>query len=135
MSNPDLPPETVDCIVDFLHDNPKTLRNYCLVAKSWVPRTRRHPSAIFSQKHRIVEEDVPGSSPLPRISHPHLFVKCPQAVTAEDAEEGGWIRAVSRVVRLDVVHYTPNISLQSTGSHPFSTPPLPPPPRRFRPTS
>ena len=42
MSNPRLPPETLDYIVDFLHDDPQTLKNCCLVAKSRVPRAREH---------------------------------------------------------------------------------------------
>lgn len=41
-SNPHLPPEILDYIVDFLHNNPATLKLCCLVSKSWVPRTRKH---------------------------------------------------------------------------------------------
>jgi hypothetical protein len=42
MSNPRLPAETLDRMVDYLHDTRDALRNCCLVSKSWVPRTRRH---------------------------------------------------------------------------------------------
>jgi hypothetical protein len=42
MSDPHLPPELSDYIVDLLHDQPETLKWCCLVSKSWVPRTRRH---------------------------------------------------------------------------------------------
>jgi len=39
MSNPYLPRETLDHIVDLLHDKPETLKEYCLVSKPWIPRT------------------------------------------------------------------------------------------------
>ncbi|KAF9642961.1 hypothetical protein BDM02DRAFT_3104213, partial [Thelephora ganbajun] len=45
MSNPHkphLPPEILDYIVDFLYNEPETLKQCCLVSKSWVPRTRKH---------------------------------------------------------------------------------------------
>ncbi|KAF9645264.1 hypothetical protein BDM02DRAFT_3073690, partial [Thelephora ganbajun] len=37
-----LPPEILDYIVDLLHDEPETLKQCCLVSKSWVSRTRKH---------------------------------------------------------------------------------------------
>jgi hypothetical protein len=37
-----LPPEILDHIVDHLHDEPTTLRECCLVSKSWISRTRIH---------------------------------------------------------------------------------------------
>jgi hypothetical protein len=42
MSNARLPQEILDYIVDFLHNEPWWLKRCCLVAKSWVPRTRKH---------------------------------------------------------------------------------------------
>ena len=42
MSDPSLPPEIFDHVVDLLHDEPKALWNYCIVAKPWVARTRKH---------------------------------------------------------------------------------------------
>ena len=39
MSNLHLPAETLDHIVDHLHDTKDALRNCCLGSKSWVPRT------------------------------------------------------------------------------------------------
>ncbi|KAF9786139.1 hypothetical protein BJ322DRAFT_1210669 [Thelephora terrestris] len=42
MSDPRLPPEILDYIVDFLHNKTWWLKRSCLVAKSWVPRTRKH---------------------------------------------------------------------------------------------
>ena len=42
MSDPRLPPEILDYIVDFLHRKPHRLKRCSLVAKSWVSRTRKH---------------------------------------------------------------------------------------------
>jgi hypothetical protein len=43
MSDPRLPPELLDHIVSFLREDveSQTLKNCCLVAKSWVPRARK----------------------------------------------------------------------------------------------
>ena len=37
-----LPPEIFDLIVDFLHDEPETLKACCIASKAWIYRTRRH---------------------------------------------------------------------------------------------
>src|SRR6266540_1354321 len=42
MSDPVFPPEILDYILDFLHKEPETLKQCCLVSKSWVPRTRQY---------------------------------------------------------------------------------------------
>jgi len=106
MTNPPLPPEILDSVIDFLHDQPETLQQCCLVSKSWIPRTRRHlfadikfhsASDIESWKKTFL--DVTNS---PARHARTLFVGCPQLVTASDAEEGGWIRAFSGVASLDV---------------------------------
>jgi hypothetical protein len=106
MSDPHLPPELLDNIVDLLHDQPETLRRCSLVAKSWVPRARKHLFADvkFDSAFRL---DLwkktfldPSNSPA-RYTH-SLFVGCSQVVTEADAEEGGWIRTFSRVSRLAV---------------------------------
>jgi hypothetical protein len=65
MSNPDLPPEILDYIIDLLHDEPETLKRCCLVSKSWVPRTRKHLFADIgfqTEEHlKSMEGDVSGS--------------------------------------------------------------------------
>ena len=106
MSDPYLPPETLDYIVDILRSGPKTLQNCCLVAKSWVPRTRKYLFAeikLYSVKHL---EAWKKTFPYPPNSPAHythtLLVRCPHAVTTADAEEGGWIQALSHLVRLDL---------------------------------
>jgi len=115
MSNPLLPSETIDHIVDMLHDTPKTLRNCSLVAKSWVPRTRMHlfadvkfssPKALESWK-----KTFPDPSNSPAFHTLTLSVNCYWTMEAADAEENGWIRAFSRVVRLELECYTPGVSL------------------------
>ena len=37
-----LPPEIFDLIVEHLREERTTLKVCCVVAKSWVPRARRH---------------------------------------------------------------------------------------------
>ena len=107
MSNPHLPPELLDHIVDLLHYRRNTLRNCCLVSRSWVPRTRKHLFAdIKFSTARSLEswkETFPDASTSPARYAKTLLVGCPKAVTAVDAEAGGqWITGFSRVVALDV---------------------------------
>ena len=106
MSNPHLPPELLDLIVDLQHDTEDTLESCCLVSKSWIPRTRKHlfshiefhtPSRLRSWKTSFPDR---FTSP-PRYAK-SLSVCCPQAVTAADAEGGGWIPTFSHIVRFEV---------------------------------
>ena len=55
MSNPHLPPEMLDHIVDLLHDTKHALRNCCIVSKSWIPRARKH---LFADIRFCVAEDL-----------------------------------------------------------------------------
>ena len=106
MSDPYLLPEIFDYIVDILHDKPDTLRQCCLVSKSWVPRTRKHlfaAVAFLTEKHLGSWKEVfPDLSTSPAHYTKILFVACPQVITAADADAGGWIRGFSRVVYLVV---------------------------------
>ena len=106
MSNSPLPPEILDHIVDDLRDKPKALQDCCLVAKSWIPRTRKHLFANIEfsspEKLKSWKKAFPDSSSSPASYTRTLSVKFPQAVTAADAEEGGWIQTFSRVVHLDL---------------------------------
>ena len=107
MPNHGVPPEIWDHIVDFLQDEPETLKQCCLVSKSWVPRTRRH---LFA----IVRFDTPGdietwkkTFPDPSSSPAHhthtLFLNCLEAVTAADAAKDGWIQTFSSVACLEII--------------------------------
>ena len=112
MSNPCLPVEILDHIVDLLHDTRDALRNCCLVSQSWIPRTRKHLFAdikFYTVKNlQSWKKTFPDPSTSPACYTKTLFISCPQVVTAADAEGGGWIRTFSRVVRLEVYncHWT-----------------------------
>ena len=104
MSN--LPAELLDHIVDLLHDTEDTLRDCCLVSKSWIPRTRKH---LFAEISFHSEENLqswkkafPDPSTSPACYTKALSVNCLRVVTAADAEPGGWITSFSRVVHLGV---------------------------------
>jgi len=106
MSNPYLPPEILDYIIDFLHDEPEALKQCCPVSKSWVPRTRRHLFANIQFRSASVLESwkkrFPDAANSPACYAHTLFVGCPWLVVAADAEEGGWIRVFSGVKSLDL---------------------------------
>jgi hypothetical protein len=123
MSNPQLPPEMLDHIVDLLHDKPETLKLCCLVTNSWVPRTRKHLFANikFDSAARLErwKKTFPDPSSSPAYYTHTLFVGCPQAVTEADAEEGGWIRAFSRVSRLVMGSYLASVDGSKNPFVPF----------------
>jgi len=104
MSNPNLPAELLDHIVDHLHDTEDALINCCLVSKSWIPRTRKHLFADvwFEAKEDLEswKETFPDPSTSPGRYTNTLIIDCPHVVTAADAEAGGWIRDFSHVVHL-----------------------------------
>ena len=123
MSNPYLPPETFDHVIDLLHDKPQTLRECCLVSKSWVPRTRKHlfadikfHSADYLESWK---ETFPDPSNSPAYHAPALIVGCPEAVIEADAEEGGWIQSFSRVERLTVSFAWANFNTAELSLVPF----------------
>jgi len=106
MPSPYLPPEILDQIVDNLSNESKTLQNYCLVAKSWVPRTRKHLFAdVKLSSSKVLQswkETFPDPSNSPAYHTRTLSISCSRRVTAADMEEGGWIKTFSRVVHLEV---------------------------------
>ena len=102
---PNLPCELLDHIVDLLHDSPITLRNCCLVSKSWVPRTRRH---LFVWVEFRIKKSLeswkttfPDPSTSPARYTKRLWIGFPQVVTTEDAEAGSWIASFSSVEHLE----------------------------------
>ena len=106
MTNPSLPPEILDYIIDLLHDEPKTLRQCCLASKSWVPRTRKY--LFVDIKFRSASDLESWKKAFPEVAnspayHAHtLFVGCPWLATALEAEGAGWVRAFSSVVSMEV---------------------------------
>ena len=126
MSN--LPPEILDYILDLLHDEPETLKECCLVSKSWVPCTRKHLFADikFNSADGLEswKKTFPDHSSSPAYHARTLWIGCPEVVTVGDAEEGGWIRAFSRVEQLVVRGNPTNVgdleSITLTPYHGFS---------------
>ena len=102
----DLPPEILDLVIDFLYDEPETLRQCCLVSKSWVPRTRKHLFAVieFHTKDKIEawRKAFPDPSDSPARYTQSLKITCPRAITEADGIEGGWITTFSRLEHLQV---------------------------------
>jgi len=99
---PPLPPEILDLIVDFLHDEPDALKACCLASKSWVHRTRKHLFARveFSlESHvKLWEKTFPDPSNSPARYTRNLTVCRSRVITSV----GSWIRTFSGVVRLRV---------------------------------
>ena len=107
MSNPQLPAEILDDIVDHLHDTKDALKSCCLTSKSWVSRARKHLFAHVAFRTpdnlRSWKTTFPNPSTSPARYTKSLFVKFPQVVAPADAEEGGWIPTFSGVVGLEMV--------------------------------
>ncbi|KAF9644822.1 hypothetical protein BDM02DRAFT_3190267 [Thelephora ganbajun] len=107
MSDPYLPPEVCDYIVDLLHNKPDTLGRCCLVSQSWVPRTRKHLFADIRFLHCDDLERWKRTFPDPSRSPAHhthtLTICCPEVATVAGAQEGGWIRAFSNVTQLKML--------------------------------
>ena len=108
MSNPHLPPELLDHIVDLLHDAKHALMDCCLVSKSWIPRTRKH---LFADIRFYLGKDLqswkktfPDPSTSPACYAETLRVGCCHIIAAADAEPGGWITSFSRVVNLELTN-------------------------------
>jgi hypothetical protein len=101
MSDPHLPAEILDHIVDHLQGTEDALRNCCLVSKSWIPRTRKHLFAdiVFHTAKRLEswKETFPDPSTSPACYAKCLFVDCPEVIMEADADAGGWITGFSRV--------------------------------------
>jgi hypothetical protein len=122
MSNPDLPPEILDCVVDLLRCQPEVLKRCCLISKSWVARIRKHLFAeiTFQTEEHLIswKEMFPDPSTSPAHYAKTLSVSCSQVVVAADAEPGGWIKSFSRVVHL-AVHSQARIANGSFSLVPF----------------
>jgi len=107
MSNPHLPEELLDHIVDFLHlDTGRTLKNCSLVSKSWIPRARKHLFAdVWFETEEYLElwkKRFPDPSTSPGHYANALTIDCPRAIAVADGEAGGWIRGFSRVAHLEL---------------------------------
>ena len=105
MSSP-LPPEILDLIVDFLHDDRDALKACCLASKSWVHRTRQHLFARveFSlESHvKLWEETFPDPFNSPARYTRSLTIRRSRVVISVGRGVGCWIRTFSGIVRLHV---------------------------------
>jgi hypothetical protein len=99
-SDPHLLPEIFDYIIDFLRDDMKTLKQCCLVSKSWLPRSREH---IFADLTLDEEDDLeswrktfsdPANSPSYHTRN--LTIRCDPG----HMEESGWVQSFPRLETL-----------------------------------
>jgi hypothetical protein len=104
MSNPRLPPEILDYIVDLLHNEPWWLQRCCLVAKSWVPRTRKY---LFNKIYIASLDDLEAwwkVFPDPNSSPGHytrtLFFFSVRSIFSGVAGGRSLVRPFSNVMRL-----------------------------------
>lgn len=104
MPAPYLPSEILDYIIDLApRDDPKTLKQCCLVSKSWVPHIRRH---LFYHVEFKVRSDLvawrklfPDPKTTPAIYTRSLRIHCPEHLTAARS----WIRSFTGVIKLEVL--------------------------------
>ena len=124
-----LPPEIFDYIVDFLRGERKTLKNCCLVSRSWVPRARKH---LFDELHFDLLSNLNAwnaTFPDPVNSPAHytrfLTIACVRVIPAVDVKESSWVRGFSNAVRLRMWDSTWDLLLfPPTASHRFSNLPV-----------
>lgn len=106
MSNPHLPPEILDRVIDFVHDDLETLKQCSLVTKSLVPRARTHLFVYIKFESNDDLEAWKRAFPDRANSPAHhtrcLSLECPDDIPAADMEEGGWIRSFSKLTRLEI---------------------------------
>lgn len=118
MSNPHLPEELLDHIVDLLYDTRHTLKSCSLVSKSWIQRTRKYlfASVVFHTAANLESwrKSFPDPATSPACYTKVLAINCPQAITAADAEEGGLIPTFSSVVSFGLDVYGANLHWRTT---------------------
>lgn len=106
MSNPRLPEEVLDYIVDNLDGDEDDLENCCLVSKSWIPRTRKHLFADISLDDKWDLKSWKNAFPDPSTSPARyaktLAIGCPEDLAIEDVVGGSWFSAFSRVAHLAI---------------------------------
>lgn len=116
MSEPRLPQEIIDYIVDLLRNERGTLSQCCLVSKSWIPRTRKHLFGEINFTSPTDPEEWMGMFPDPsnspaRYSH-CLRIRCARDPIPEATKMGGWILSLTNVVRLVIIgtYLAPSLS-------------------------
>ena len=101
---PQLPTEMLDCITDYLHDNPDALKACCLVSVSRVPHTRKHLFKCVDFKYSgdfdRWKRKFPDPVKSPAIHTRSLFFRHADQLTDADVS---WIRSFTNVVQLEVM--------------------------------
>ena len=105
MSNLRLPQETTNYIINLLHDEPRTLRQCCLISRSWVSCTRKHIFGTIrfktSKDFEVWKKVFPDTLNLPAC-YTHCLGINRTKVVAVASEECSWIQPFSKVVRLEI---------------------------------
>lgn len=101
-----LPPEIFDLIINHLDHNKTTLRAYCLVSKSWVPRIRRRLFACVEFWSRKSVGSWMEAFPDPANSPAHhtrkLHIHAPAITPLANSDARAWVRSFRLVVALSV---------------------------------
>jgi len=89
MPNPYLPSEILDYIADFLHNDPKTLKECCLVSKPCLKSPFRRGQVPFRRTSQIMEENVsrPFNLSCPACQKPTRWL-CPRRHSRRGS---GWL--------------------------------------------
>ncbi|KAF9780895.1 hypothetical protein BJ322DRAFT_288067 [Thelephora terrestris] len=82
-----LPPEIIDLILEYLCNEPITLKACCLASKSWIPRTRKHLFAcirfgVFGPTIRSWMKAFPDPADSPAHHARHLWISETNAINA-----------------------------------------------------
>ena len=123
MSNPSLPAELLDQIVDHLHGSEDALESCCLISKSWVPRARKHLFARV-EFHRISdiqswERIFLDPSTSPACYTRTLIIGCPEELRAADVGKDCWIQTFSRITQLKIDVLSPSAEVLGVSLTPF----------------
>jgi hypothetical protein len=111
MSSIHLPRDVTDYILDYLHDDPFTLMQCCLVSRSWIHGSRKHLFGQVSFNSSTLPEKWERAFPNPLNSPAfytrRLVVNGPK-VFAKASGKCDWTQAFSRVVELKIWSCTDN---------------------------
>jgi hypothetical protein len=111
MSSFHLPQEITDYILDHLHDEPETLRQCCLVSRSWIQGSRKNLFGLVIFNSSTLLERWERAFPNP-LNSPAFYTR---RLVANDREvflkvpgELKWTQAFSRVMELEMWSCTNN---------------------------
>ncbi|KAF9642587.1 hypothetical protein BDM02DRAFT_2029105 [Thelephora ganbajun] len=99
-----LPQEILDLIINYLRDEPNTLKTCCIVSKAWVQRTQKHFFAQInflplSSSLSLWREVFPDPTNSPARHVRTLSIRHPELITVADTDT---LRTFCGVVHLKV---------------------------------